>query len=63
MFVATLSSSHHLLHCSLYLNEIRIFLGDLLRFCAYILDHSDSTITQILLFGERSLNDEANTGV
>ena len=48
---------------SLYLNERTAFLNNITRIYLNVFDWSESTITQILLFGEPSLNDKTTTNI
>lgn len=61
------SSSHHILHLSLYLNERTAFWDNVTCFYSNIFNQINLKITQVLLFGEPSLmwhhSDETNNSI
>lgn len=54
---------HFFLSCPNYDEERNILLNNLRQIAPNILSHNDSQITQILLFGDTSLNNETNTSI
>ena len=55
--------SHFLLHCPLYLNNRTTFLNNLTSIKSDLLDKSDLTLTNFLLYGDVSLSTETNTAI
>ena len=57
----TETSTHYLLHCPTYKNEIMTLLHKIKSINWSILEFSDAVITNILLFGDNPLSDSCNT--
>jgi len=54
---------HYLLSCPNYDVERNALLNNIRQIAPNILNHNDSQITQILLFGDASFNSETNTSI
>ena len=54
---------HYLLHCPNYNTERNALLNNIRQIVPNILNHSDSQITKILLFGDNSFKIEVNTNI
>ena len=57
------SSIHFFLHCPLYSNERRTLLNSLVNIGHTLLDNTDFSLTQILLFGKITFNAIVNTKI
>ena len=57
------TSSHYLLHCSNYLEELLALLNTIKNIDMCILQQSDSKFTNVLLFGDTSFNNGKNTSI
>ena len=55
------TSSHYLLYCSLYSNERLAFLNAIKNIDMSILQQSDPKLTNVLLFGDTSFDNNKNT--
>ena len=55
------STSHYLLHCSEFSNERMVLLNQIRQIDFNILERENSEITQVLLFGDPSYNNNINT--
>ena len=54
------STTHYLLYCPLVVNETSTFFSTLSSFDCNLLDNTDSTLTQTLLFGNTSFKSNKN---
>ena len=52
--------THYLLHCPLFVNERSTFFSTLSSLDCNLLDNTDSTLTQTLLFGNTSFKSNKN---
>ena len=57
------SAIHFFLHCPLYSNERRTLLNSLVNIDHTLLDNTDFSLTQILLFGNTTFNAIVNTKI
>ena len=57
------SAIHFFLHCPLYSNERRTLLNSLVNIDHTLLDNTDFSLTQILLFGNTTFNAIENTKI
>ena len=57
------SATHYLLHCTLFVNERRTFFSTLISLDCTLLDNTNSSLTQTLLFGNMSFNSNKNLKV
>ena len=57
------SAIHFFLHCPLYSNECCTFLNSLSKIDHKLLDSTDTSLTQILLFGNSSFTTNDNTKI
>ena len=57
------SAIHFFLHCFLYSNERRTLLSSLVNIDHTLLDNTDLSLTQILLFGNTTFNAKENTKI
>ena len=55
------TSTHYLVHCSIYTNERMTLLKKIKGINCSILELSDDVVTKIFLFGDNTLSDSSNT--
>ena len=63
MYVTVESAIHFFLHCPLYTNERRTLLNSLVNIDHTLLDNTNFSLTQILLFGNTTFNAIENTKI
>ena len=57
------SSVHFFLHCPLFQNEMLILLSIVKNIDSKLLNYNDLRLTQILLFGDKSLDVNSNSSI